>query len=224
MTGTAATRSTLRRSLRAAIVVVAALALGGLCGAVVAAADAPAAAAAQHWSMDPAHSRLTFAAVQAGARFEGRFATFDPQIDFDAAHLSASRFVVTVATGSADTRDKERDETLRGKDFFDATRWPEARFETTAITSSGNGRFEAQGKLTIRDVTRPVRLEFTFTPAADGRTARLTGSTTIQRLDFGVGQGEWADTSWVGNAVDIRFDLALTRAAAASPGGGAAAH
>ena len=198
--------------------------LAVFCSLSIALADAP--AAATHWTADTAHSGLTFSAVQAGARFEGRFATFDPQIDFDAANLATSRFVVTVTTGSADTRDKERDETLRGKDFFDASRWPQARFATSGFTATANGRFEAQGKLTIRDVTRPVRLPFTFVVAADGRTARLSGGTTIQRLDFGVGQGEWNDTSWVGNAVDIHFDLALTRAAGAVATGtaSAAAH
>ena len=58
-----------------------------------------------------------------------------------------------------------------------------------------------------------MRLPFTFVVAADGRTARLSGGTTIQRLDFGVGQGEWTDTTWVGNAVEIHFDLALSRTA-----------
>jgi polyisoprenoid-binding protein YceI len=177
----------------------------------IALADGP--AAATHWTADPAHSTLTFSAMQAGAHFEGRFATFDPQIDFDVANPAAGSFVVTVATASAETRDKERDETLRGKDFFDASRWPQARFATTGFSAAGKGRFEAQGKLTIRDTTHPVRLPFTFVVAADGRTARLSGGTTIQRLDYGVGQGEWTDTTMVGNAVEIHFDLALSRTA-----------
>jgi polyisoprenoid-binding protein YceI len=193
-----------------------------ICALPIALADAP--AAVTHWTADTAHSELTFTAVQAGARFEGRFATFDPQIDFDSAHLDASGFVVTVTTASAETRDKERDETLHGKDFFDVSRWPQARFATTGFSAAGNGRFEAQGKLTIRDVTHPVRLPFTFVVAPDGRTARLNGGTTIRRLDFGVGQGEWTDTTWVGNAVEIHFDLALTRAAGAARTASTAAH
>ena len=172
---------------------------------------------ATHWQVDAAQSRLAFSAVQAGARFDGRFARFEPNIDFDAAHPAAGRFVVSVDVASADTHDKERDETLRSKDFFDVARWPQARFESTAFTAAGNGKFEAQGNLTIRDVTRPVKLAFTFVPAADGRTAKLSGGTTIQRLDFDVGQGEWKDTTWVGNPVDIRFDLKLARSGVAAP-------
>ena len=77
------------------------------------------------------------------------------------------------------------------------------------FAAKGAGKFEARGHLTIRDVTRDVLLPFTFTPAADGQHATLAGGTTIRRLDFGVGQGEWTDTTWVGNEVKIHFDLRL---------------
>ncbi len=91
--------------------------------------------------------------------------------------------------------------------------WPAARFETLAFKATGNGSYEATGRLTLRNVTRDVRLPFTFKPSADGRTAVLAGGTTVQRLDYGVGQGEWQDTQWVGNEVRIRFELQLRRAA-----------
>jgi len=63
----------------------------------------------------------------------------------------------------------------------------------------------------VNPTTKPVKLVFTFTPGAGGASATLTGGTTIKRLDFGVGQGEWTDTTWVGNDVDIRFELTLNR-------------
>ncbi len=50
---------------------------------------------------------------------------------------------------------------------------------------------------------------FAFKPAADGRGAAIAGGTTIRRLDFGVGQGEWQDTKWVGDDVRIKFELVL---------------
>jgi len=167
--------------------------------------------AATTWYSDSARGRLTFAATQAGARFEGRFQTFDPQITFDPADLAHSRFVVTVDTATADTQDHERDETLRGKDFFDVARWTKAKFETTGFKPLGGARYEAAGQLTIRDVTKPARLTFTFTPGAGGASATLAGGTTIKRLDFGIGQGEWTDTAGVGNDVEIRFELTLNR-------------
>lgn len=165
--------------------------------------------AAAAWRTDAADSQLVFRAMQAGAEFEGRFKRFTPEIRFDPADLAGSRFLVEIDTRSADTQDGDRDAALASGDFFATDRWPTARFETTAFAAKGAGKFEARGRLTIRDVTRDVLLPFTFTPAADGQHAALAGGTTIRRLDFGVGQGEWTDTTWVGNEVKIRFELRL---------------
>jgi polyisoprenoid-binding protein YceI len=169
--------------------------------------------AATAWLTDASSSRLTFVATQAGGEFEGRFARFTPAIVFDATDLAHSRFSVDVDTGSAETGTSERDNILKGKDFFDTGRWPRAHFEAAAFRSTGPAAFEATGTLTLRDVTRAVRLPFTFRSSGDGRSAVLAGETSVQRLDFGVGQGEWRDTQWVGNEVRIRFELNLKPAA-----------
>lgn len=165
------------------------------------------------WATDPAASKLTFVATQAGGEFEGRFRRFTPVIVFDAADLAHSRFSVGIDATSAETGESERDNTLKGKDFFAVQQWSAARFESTAFRATAKGAFEATGRLTLRDVTREVRLPFTFKPAADGKSAVMTGGTTVKRLDFGVGQGEWQDTQWVGNDVRIRFELLLKKAA-----------
>jgi polyisoprenoid-binding protein YceI len=168
--------------------------------------------AATAWRTDTADSQLVFRATQAGAEFEGRFKRFEPRIQFDPADLAGSRFEVEIDTRSADTQDGDRDAALASPDFFATDRWPNAHFETTGFSAKGAGKFEARGRLTIRDVTRDVVLPFSFTPASDGKHATLAGSTTIRRLDFGVGQGEWTDTTWVGNEVKIRFELKLDSA------------
>jgi cytochrome b561 len=169
--------------------------------------------AATAWRTDAAGSHLVFRAMQAGAEFEGQFKRFSPQIQFDPSDLAGSRFLVEIDTRSADTQDGDRDATLASADFFATDRWPSAHFETTAFAAKGAGKFEAKGRLTIRDVTRDVVLPFSFTPATDGKHATLSGGTTIRRLDFGVGQGEWKDTTWVGNEVKIQFELKLDSAA-----------
>jgi len=165
------------------------------------------------WTTDAAASTLTFVATQAGGEFEGRFRRFTPVIVFDPADLAHSRFSVGVDTSSAETGETERDNTLKGKDFFAVQQWPSARFESLSFRATGGGAYEATGRLTLRDVTRDVRLPFTFKPSADGRSALLEGGTTVKRLDYGIGQGEWTDTQWVGNDVRIRFDLRLKKSA-----------
>lgn len=167
---------------------------------------------AAQWTVDAARSKLGFTGTLSGGTFEGTFRRFQPEIAFDPADLPGSRFRVTVQAASADTQDADRDEILKGPEFFAVERWPQATFEAAKFSAAGPGRYTAQGRLTLRDVTRDVALSFTFTPAADGRTATLTGGTSVKRLDFGVGgQGDWRDTQWVGDEVKIRFDLLLRR-------------
>jgi polyisoprenoid-binding protein YceI len=165
--------------------------------------------AATAWVADPARSRLEFVATQAGGEFEGRFRRFSANIAFDPGDLAGSRFRVTIDTASADTQDETRDQALIGDEFFASGRWPTATFDASRFTTLPGGRYQARGRLTIRGISRDVNVLFTFTPATDGRGAVLAGGTTIRRLDFDVGQGEWQDTKWVGNDVRIEFELAL---------------
>lgn len=165
------------------------------------------ACAATQWSLQPAESSLGFTATQAGAKFDGRFDRFSADIRFDPADLAGSRFDVQIEMTSVNTQDAERDDTLRGADLFNVTKWPKAHYVAEQFTDKGTGKFSATGQLTLRDVTRAVPIEFSFEKNAHG--AWLKGSSQIRRLDFGVGQGEWQDTDTVGNDVQIHFALRL---------------
>jgi polyisoprenoid-binding protein YceI len=183
-------------------VIAVALAALGLCSGP--------ALAAKSWSVDPAASQLVFVPKVAGGEFEGRFRRFDASIRFDPADLEHSSFEVDVDLAGADTGDAERDETLKGNEFFAVARWPHARFTTQRIRALGGGKFEAEGTLSVRDVTRKVAFPFEFKAAAGpGGNARMRGATTLKRLEYGVGQGEWKDTEWVADDVRLRFDLVL---------------
>lgn len=178
---------------------------------LLALAALPAAAAPlTHYTLDPGKSSLQFSFVQAGAQNQGKLTRFPVTLDFAPQSLEHARLDVTVQMSSLDTGDKQRDDTLRGKDMFDIARFPQARFLSTHIVRSGNG-YVASGKLTIRGVTRDTQVPFTFRTATEqGKSvAYLTGSTTIRRLDFGVGQGEWKSTEWVSNDVKVSYSLRL---------------
>lgn len=177
--------------------------------AVLACAAAGGAAAAPGWTLRTLDSRLAFTAVQAGAEFEGQFARFEADIRFDEADLASSRFEVRIHTGSVDTGESRRDGILRGEEFFWVERHPDALFEAIDFSRSG-GDFLARGTLSLRGVSRPVPVRFTFERLPDGG-ARLTGSAELNRLDFGVGQGEWKSTQWIGARVGISFSLRLAR-------------
>ena len=172
-------------------------------------ADAP----VPHYVLDPAKSTLEFTFTQAGAQNKGHFARFPVSFDFAPASLAGSRLEVTVEVKSLDTGDGERDDILRGEDLFAVAKFPQAHYVATQITSTAAG-FEALGKLTLRGVTREVRVPFTFRSATENGVAvgYMNGKTTLRRLDFGVGQGDWKATDQVGNDVGISFALRLTAA------------
>jgi polyisoprenoid-binding protein YceI len=185
--------------------------------AAPATAPTPAAAtgaAATSYGLDPAKSVLEFRFMQAGAENKGHFSRFTTALTLSDANLAASKLDVTIDVNSLDTADKERDATLRGADLFNVAKFPRARFIATTITRSGTGHYEAAGKLSIREVTRDVRVPFTFVVKTEpgGAVGYMTGKTTIKRLDFGVGQGEWKSTEWVANEVPVSFSLRLPAA------------
>lgn len=165
--------------------------------------------AATQWKMQPKESKLAFVGTQAGAAFEGAFEKFTADIKFDPQDLPGSRFDVRIDMASVNTRDGERDDIIKGSDLFDVKRWPGGHYVAEKFTDQGAGKFGATGRLTLRDVTRDVPIEFTFTN--QGGNAWLKGSATLKRLDFGVGQGEWKDTESVANEVKIRFELKLAQ-------------
>lgn len=164
-------------------------------------------AAARDWNVDAARSTLGFAGTYQGEAFDGAFRRFAAKIAYDPADLAHARFDVTVDLASADTQNAERDQMLPGADFFDVAKFPRARFVSTAFRKAADGTVLADGTLTLRGVSRPVTLAVKFAPAGGGAT--LDVAATLKRLDFGVGGGDWADTSVIADAVTVKSHLVL---------------
>jgi polyisoprenoid-binding protein YceI len=178
------------------------------------AAGAASAPPVTHYVLDAGKSSLEFTFQQAGAQNKGKFTRFAVSFDFSPDNPAASRLEVTVEIGSLDTGDQERDDTLRGADLFAVAKFPQAHFAASQFNKTASG-YEAIGKLTLRGVTRDTRVPFTFRTADEHGVAvgYMSGKTTVRRLDFGVGQGEWKSTEWVGNEVGVSFALRLTATA-----------
>jgi polyisoprenoid-binding protein YceI len=158
------------------------------------------------YTADAQQSRLEFVGVQAGAEFTGVFHKFTAAVDFAPDALASSHFEVQIDMSSVDSKDKDRDTTMRGADIFDVAHAPTARYATKSFAKTAGG-FSAVGALTLRGVTKDVPIDFQFTPGPAGAT--LSGSAKLKRLEFGVGQGDWKSTEWVEDAVKIRFSLVL---------------
>jgi polyisoprenoid-binding protein YceI len=163
---------------------------------------------ATDYQLEPTGSSLRFTATQQGAKFESRFDRFTAIVRFDPARPETGRIEARMDLGSVDTGNPERDEVLKTADWFNLSRWPEAVFIAERIVRAGKG-YAANGTLALRGVTRPVTLEFRWTPPAGDQPARLVGSAMLERLAFGVGQGDWQDTTYVGNGVEVSVDIQL---------------
>ncbi|MCW5734860.1 MAG: YceI family protein [Enhydrobacter sp.] len=161
------------------------------------------------WTIDPARSRIAFGAEQVGKLIAGRIASWTGTIVLDPENLADARIDIRMDMRSTTTGARDVDDMLKGKDFLDVARSPEARFVSDAVNRGSGDGYQARGKLTIREVTRDVTLPFTLRIENGQATAR--GSLGIKRLDYGVGRNEWAATVYVANEVTVDIAVVASR-------------
>jgi polyisoprenoid-binding protein YceI len=152
---------------------------------------------------------LTFTFVQAGAESRGSFRQFTAGMRYDERNPAGGSLEVTVQIGSLDTQDKDRDDALAGADLLDAKKYPTANYVADSFARRADGKLEAVGRLTLRGVTRELRIPLTIRDVAGA--VELSGEVTIKRLDYGVGQGEWQSTEWVGDEVKLQYKVPMAR-------------
>ena len=159
---------------------------------------APAALAANY--VQTAGSTLTFSGKYQGEAFKGNFPGFVTTFAFDPAKLAGSKLDVTIPLATATAGNPDYDGELRGASFFNSKAFPQARYTATKFRALGGNKFAADGTLSLRGVNKPVTLTFTWTA---GAKPMLQGSAVVKRLDFGVGGGDWADTSVIPNEIVV---------------------
>jgi polyisoprenoid-binding protein YceI len=160
------------------------------------------------WKVAP-QSTLSFDTAWSGQPIRGRFDRWTADVAFSPETLDRSHVRVTVDVASAGTGDGERDASLKSGDWLDADTHPKAVFTASRFEKTGAETYVAHGSLELRGVRRRVDLPFRLRTLGD--TAHVTGRTTIQRSDFGVGRGEWTATDQIPAAVSIVVDLRAQR-------------
>ena len=156
----------------------------------------------------PAQSEISFVSKQMGVPVEGKFKQWTAAISFDPKKPEAGKVGFTIQTGSASFGSAETDAEVPKAVWFNVAKFPQASFQSSAIKALGGGKFEVRGALLIKGDTHPVVVPVSLVQTGAASTA--TGSFTIKRLDFKIGDGEWADTSMVANDVTVKFKLALS--------------
>ena len=142
------------------------------------------------FTVDPAHTRVGFIAKHLMVtKVRGAFAEVEGSVviaeDPTQSHAEATMQTASLSTGSPD-----RDAHVRSGDFLDVETYPTVSYRSTGITGVSGDEFTVDGELTIRDVTRPVRLAVEVEgPAGDpwgGERIALTARGEIDREEFGL--------------------------------------
>lgn len=163
---------------------------------------------ARDWKVDTGKSQIRFVVKQMNVPVEGGFKRFTGQFAFDPARPESGRFRVEVDMLSADTGSDEGDDEAKRPAWFDSARHPRAVFESKSLRKDAEGRYTAQGDLTVKGRTRAIAVPVTLFRQANGGWV-ADGRFPLRRTDFGIGGGEWADPSVVGIDVDVRFRMTL---------------
>lgn len=162
------------------------------------------ASAAPALNLVAAQSEVGFVVRQLGVPLNGRFQRFAAQGRFDPRAPQAGQIAFDVELGSV-SLNPDADVELPKPEWFHTARFPKASFQSTRITATGPGRFDVAGRLTIKGLSRDLVVPVQLAQAQGLST--VTGTATLRRLDFKIGDGEWTDTSIVANDVQVRIKL-----------------
>lgn len=172
------------------------------------------------WIIENAKSSIAFEAQQQGAAIEGRFKGFSGDIKFDAARLAESTAVIRVDMKTVDSKSPDRDGSLLGADWFNIESFPESVYTVSKFEKLNENQYLARGELDMHGVKKTLDLPLTITFSTDdqGRDVALAvGDVSLNRLDFGIGQGAWKDTQAIGNTVKIKVSVSAARGNLAVP-------
>jgi polyisoprenoid-binding protein YceI len=169
---------------------------------------APAAHALEYRIVLPQQSTIHFEFRQMGVPVKGGFKRFTTQMVFDPARPEAARAQIEIDLASIDAGSPEADEESAGRLWFNRSTYPKATFVSSQVRALGNNRYEMRGTLTLKGRSRDMTVPVTYMPGKNAAT--FDGGFVLRRLDFGIGEGMWADVATVANEVQVKFRIATT--------------
>lgn len=168
----------------------------------------------KRYEIDPVHTRLAFACGH--LEFSDALGTFARPVGtlwFDGKDWSTAKVDVRIDVATLDLGDAAWNERMLERDFFNAEKFPEARFVSTAVEPVDAQRAKITGNLTLRGKTAPVTLEVTLNdvgrhPYTFKNTAGFSARTTLERSKFGM----ISLPNVVADHVELRIEVEATRA------------
>jgi polyisoprenoid-binding protein YceI len=166
------------------------------------------------WQLDSNHSYVGFSVKHMMVTtVRGQFKTYSGEFSLDTSDFTKSKFKGEIDVASIDTGNADRDNHLRTNDFFDATNHPKISFESTTIEKKSDEEYVVNGNLTIRGVTKPVKLDVEYAGSSKnpyGKTvAGVSARGTIDRKEFGVAFHALLETGGVAVSDKVKLELDL---------------
>ena len=175
---------------------------------------APADVRAGTYVVDPGHTKITWSVSHFGfSTYVGQFSKMDATLVLDPKAPAAAKLDVTIDTTSVGTLNPALDGHLKGANWLDVAKFPQATFKSTAVKVTGERTADVTGDLTLRGVTKPVTLQVTFiqggaNPLDKKYSLGFQAKTTIKRSDWGVK----AYSPAIGEEVTLQIDTELKAA------------
>src|ERR1700740_1197341 len=166
--------------------------------------------AAEQYTLDAAHSQMTFRVRQYVSVVTGKFTDFSGMVTFDPSHWEQSHVEATISVKSIDTGIAARDHHLLAADFFNAEKYPTMTFRSTSVQLMGERVADVHGELTMHGKTLPVVLRVELqSPAKSGtETSVWTVSTHLRRSAFGLKWNPVIEaTSGISDDIDIQMHM-----------------
>lgn len=169
------------------------------------------------WKIDKDHTNFYFSVDHIYSKVQGRFTDYEGTIFFDPENLAESSFSFEIEVKSVDTGINKRDRHLRSDDFFDASEYPLMSFVSKSVTLEKDNVYTVSGTLTIKNVSKEVSFPLTFEGVSDhpfekkSEVAGFNGRLSLDRLDYGVGDGKYYKMRAVGKDVDILVTIEAMR-------------
>ena len=163
------------------------------------------------FNIDPSHSRVGFSARHAMVtKVRGSFNEFTGS---GTVADGAASITIEINAASIDTRSADRDGHLQSPDFFDVAAFPKITFASTSVKDSGSDKLVVEGNLTIKDVTKPISIEFEYTGTATDPygNARFgfEGASEINRKDYGLTWNAVLETGGVIVSENIKLEFEI---------------
>lgn len=153
-------------------------------------------------------SEIRFISRQMGANVEGRFRRWRANIVFLPKDLAHSRADFDIELASVDLASDEAEAEVKRPRWFDAAKFPVAKFVSRSITELGPDKYEVAGELTLKGIVHDAVIPIAVRKDAGGNNV-AEGNFTLKRLDYKIGDGQWADPDTVANEIVVRVRMVL---------------